>query len=80
MNEELFIKRSVYRELFNDICADFSIYRLHNNTDEEFEKIEKSLWSCREKSIRMDYSDKPVFDDLLIKAQAFLVRKELFAT
>lgn len=77
MNEDLYIKRTVYRELFNDICAEFSIYRLKNDVGEEFEEIERQLWNCRETAVRMEKTDKIVYDNLLEKARKYLESKNI---
>lgn len=83
MDEQLYMQRSIYRELFNNMCADFSIFRLENGEDSidtDFMKIEKKLWEYREKALRMKYEDIKTFDDFLTEAQAYLIRKEVFRT
>ena len=62
MDEDLCVKRSIYRELFNDLCADFSDYRSKHNVDTDFLNIEKQLWGFREKSLRMEYDDIKQYD------------------
>lgn len=75
MNETLYLSRSIYREMFNDMCADFSIYRLNNSVDAEFEDKEKGLWKCREKAVRMECEDIKRFDSILKEAREYLINK-----
>ena len=79
MEDQLQIRRTVYRELFNNICADFSLYRLHHLVvDDEFARFEQKLWSCRESALNMAEDDMQKADDLLTEAKAYLVRKGMF--
>ena len=78
MDELLYTKRSVYRELFNNICADFSIYRLNHKVDCTFEEIEKNLWEYREKTLCMTYDELQKCDDIILEAQTYLIKRKLF--
>lgn len=78
MDEILSAKRAVYREQFNNICADFSIYRLKHNIDENFISMERQVWECREKAPHMTYEDIEQFESCLARAQAYLTQKEIF--
>lgn len=76
MDEMLYIKRSIYRELFNNLCADFSHCRTRCDVDDEFLNIEKQAWDFREKSLRMEYDDIKQYDEFLCMAQSYLSSKE----
>jgi hypothetical protein len=56
----------------------FSIYRLKHNIDENFISMEKQVWKCREKAPHMTYEDIEQFESCLVKARAYLARKEIF--
>lgn len=73
-----FLNRTIYRELFNDLCADYSIYRLTGKIDDEFIFIENKLWTYREKSLYMTNEDKEDFDDFLIIGKSYLIKKKVF--
>lgn len=74
--DKTLINRSIYRELFNDLCADFSIYRLTHDVNSEFSYLESKLWEYREKSIFMENNDITEYDDFLIKSQKYLTEIE----
>ena len=70
------IQRSVFRELFNNICADFSIYRLNHDIDDEFLAVEKELWECRENALCATQDDLQCFENILEKAQIYLKKRK----
>ena len=75
---DIFTQRSVYRELFNEICADFFHYRLNNKTDTDFEKTEKKLWEYRENALSMQPEDVEDYKAVLRTAKAYLTKRRIF--
>ena len=75
---DIFTQRSVYRELFNEICADFFHYRLNNKTDTDFEKIEKKIWKYRENALSMQPEDVEDYVQNLLSSARLLTSGFLF--
>ena len=75
MDNKNLINRSIYRELFNDLCADYSIYRLKHKIDDEFLEMESKLWEYREKSLYMENEDVQEFDNFLNKGESYLIER-----
>lgn len=71
-------KRSVYREIFNNLCADYAVFRLHHEVNEKFAEIERRLWIYRAEAISMKLEDIEKFDNEIASAKAFLIQMEVF--